>query len=266
MNMTPLEKAIAWLFASIIAVGAWMLMTSAASGANNFPVPVLADSRHALDSANERNRVANGGEARESNTRRTVPDAGKERTLAAGNTLRSVVSSVPSLTGTSLATTSRLACYSVPADSFLDAIERIESNGNAHAIGDKGKARGPFQFWAVAWHDVSRVRSKRGQSVAPYWGATNRVTARSYAMTYLGMLHHQLTRALRRTPTHAEQYAAFNMGFSAFRRTGFSLSRCPASTQKAAARINSMLANSQGGAASKGQMRIGASMAGMARR
>jgi hypothetical protein len=75
------------------------------------------------------------------------------------------------------------------------------------------------------------------------------------------MLDTQLNRALRRTPTHTELYAAWNMGFTAYRRTGFSLSRCPVSTQRAAARINSMLALSKGGAASQGQMRIGASMA-----
>jgi hypothetical protein len=144
---------------------------------------------------------------------------------------------------------------------FLDAIERIESNGNPHAIGDNGRARGPYQFWATAWADCSRARSKQGLSVAPYWGATNRAVARSYAMTYLGMLESSLTRALRRTPTHAELYAAWNMGFTAYRRTGFSLSRCPESTRRAAARINSMLALSQGGAASKGRMHNVASMA-----
>jgi len=140
------------------------------------------------------------------------------------------------------------SCRADGANNFLDAIERIESNGNPHAIGDKGKARGPFQFWAVAWSDVSRVRSKRGQSVAHYWCATNRVTARSYAMTYLGMLNTYLTTALKRQPTHTELYAAWNLGPSGFKRRGFSLSRCPASTQKAAARINSMLALSKGGA------------------
>ena len=118
---------------------------------------------------------------------------------------------------------------------FLDALERIESGGNTHAIGDGGRARGAYQFWAAAWDDVSAHRIARGQSVVHYvFGSTNRAVARSYAASYLGKLHQTLTTALRREPTPAELYAAWNLGPSGFKRRGFSLSRCPATTQRAA--------------------------------
>ena len=49
------------------------------------PVPVLAEPQRSDDP--QGTMLTGCGEARESNTRRTVPDAGKERTLAAGNLL-----------------------------------------------------------------------------------------------------------------------------------------------------------------------------------
>ena len=293
MKFSVLEQIVSWLIASMLAVGAWLLMTSFASGANNFPVPVLAENPKV---SSKRCNSVLGSEARESITISRV----KTDTLAAGNSFRSSVSSVAFLTPTSLATAPRLASSErVPADSnlsawrnvkthrdsrqttegasrglspdnagsnpaalnsFLDALEHVESGMDARATGDRGKARGSFQFWAVAWSDVSRVRQSRGQSVAHYWCATNRAVARSYASTYLGMLQSYLTTALKRQPTHSELYACWNLGPSGFRRRGFSLKRCPATTQRAAARLTSMLANFNGGAASQDKMLIGASM------
>lgn len=129
---------------------------------------------------------------------------------------------------------------------FLDALERVESQGCATAIGDNGKARGPFQFWAVAWSDATRERRRSGNTVAPFeTGAHDRAIARSYARTYLGMLHQQLTPALGRKPNPAELYACWNLGFHSLRRRGFSLAKCPAATQRNASIISS--ANISGG-------------------
>ena len=126
----------------------------------------------------------------------------------------------------------------VISERFLDTLERVESRGRVTAIGDRGRAIGPYQFWAVAWQDVSALRMARGQSAVSYLhGATNRATARSYARTYLGKLHLQLTTALKREPTPAELYAAWNMGSKGFKRRGFSLHRCPATTQRATAQF-----------------------------
>jgi hypothetical protein len=127
------------------------------------------------------------------------------------------------------------------SERFLDTLERVESQGCATALGDNGRARGPYQFWAVAWHDVSAHRKLTGLAIASYaTGATNRATARSYVRSYLGMLTLQLTAALGRAPTPAELYAAYNMGFSSLKRSGFNLARCPAATRRNAVRFSSV--------------------------
>ena len=51
-------------------------------------------------------------------------------------------------------------------ESWVDAVEHVESGGR-NISGDKGKAAGVFQFWAVAWADCSKVRAKAGLPVHP---------------------------------------------------------------------------------------------------
>jgi hypothetical protein len=36
----------------------------------------------------------------------------------------------------------------------LQAIEQVESRGNAKAVGDNGRAIGPFQIWRSYWQDA----------------------------------------------------------------------------------------------------------------
>lgn len=37
---------------------------------------------------------------------------------------------------------------------LLQAIEQVESRGNAKAVGDNGRAIGPFQIWRSYWQDA----------------------------------------------------------------------------------------------------------------
>lgn len=46
---------------------------------------------------------------------------------------------------------------------FLDHLAMLESSGDDHAIGDKGKARGRYQLTQAAWDDVNRRRAARGE-------------------------------------------------------------------------------------------------------
>lgn len=130
----------------------------------------------------------------------------------------------------------------VVTDPFLDAIERIESHGCATALGDHGRARGPFQLWAAAWEDVNRQRIASGHPPAAYCsGSTNRAVARSYARDYLLLLESRLARCLHRPPTLCELYAAYNCGHSRFERLGFSLRRVPATTRRNIGRLHALL-------------------------
>lgn len=40
------------------------------------------------------------------------------------------------------------------SDRLLNAIRQVESNGNDKAVGDNGKAIGPYQIWYCYWKDA----------------------------------------------------------------------------------------------------------------
>lgn len=42
----------------------------------------------------------------------------------------------------------------VTMEKFLDAICKVESRGDVNAVGDDGKAIGPFQIWRSYWQDA----------------------------------------------------------------------------------------------------------------
>ena len=49
-------------------------------------------------------------------------------------------------------------------DDMLDAIEWVESKGDAEAIGDNGKAVGSFQIWKIYVDDCNRILKINGES------------------------------------------------------------------------------------------------------
>ena len=119
------------------------------------------------------------------------------------------------------------------SQSFLSRVEQIESGGNHRAIGDNGKAIGSFQFHAAAWQMVNNLRAVGNRRVVPYpSGATNRDCAREFAFDYFTILHGQFVKH-GKIPSHADLYAAWNLGFAGYKKRGFDLSRCPQITQRA---------------------------------
>lgn len=134
-----------------------------------------------------------------------------------------------------------VAQTSVVTSQFLDAMEQVESGRDAGAVGDNGRARGSFQFWASAWEQVNTLRNNQGLARMNYYLCTNRAIARSFAVTYLRWLESSLAATLRRSPTCHELYAAWNLGPSGFRARGFSLARCPRRTRSAAQRVENLV-------------------------
>lgn len=113
-----------------------------------------------------------------------------------------------------------------PSEKLLDAVRMIESGNGALVVGDRGKSLGDYQVSEAAWTDVSRWRKARGKRTYSYArNVFNPKLSRIYAADYLALLRQQLKNELRRTPTAAEIYAAYNMGMNSFAKCGFDLDR-----------------------------------------
>ena len=123
------------------------------------------------------------------------------------------------------------------SDKFLDAVAMVESSGKTNAIGDNGKALGMFQLHRDAWEDAAKIDPSLGDYKT---GALNRETSRRAARVYFNILSARLIRA-NAANSPANLYAAYNVGFAGFSKRGFSLSKCPVSTQKAVKKLEAML-------------------------
>lgn len=131
---------------------------------------------------------------------------------------------------------------SVVTETFLDAMEQVESGMDARAVGDQGRSRGSFQFHAAAWRMVNDWRAKRGQKAVGFsMGSHDRVVARQFALEYLRWLETSLASARGASPAIDHLYAAWNLGFAGFQRRGFQMSRCPAKTRDAAKRVGNLV-------------------------
>lgn len=129
-------------------------------------------------------------------------------------------------------------------DTWLDAVQAIETGGEKNpdaAVGDGGKARGRFQFWAIAWKDCSAVRKAAGLKTYPYSKATDPVVAREYARTWLSYLQHRLTKEIGRPALAGETWLAWNLGFEGFRRHKFQMSLVPEAKYIKAAKIQASI-------------------------
>jgi len=97
---------------------------------------------------------------------------------------------------------------------FLNKIREIESSGGKFLIGDNGKARGPFQFHAIAWQQVTELRKRRGLSSTSWkTGAMTEYWSRIYAKDYADWLADQLLKELGWC-SERSIYAAWNAGLS----------------------------------------------------
>ena len=125
---------------------------------------------------------------------------------------------------------------------LIHAVAMVESNNNHRAVGDQGKANGAFQMWKPAWQDCSKWLKKNGFKTTPYEKGVNDPTiSHQYCKVYLSILNGQLRRAIGREPNAAELYAAYNLGFTGFKRRGFDISKTPSITQRAAVKLNRFL-------------------------
>lgn len=106
-------------------------------------------------------------------------------------------------------------------EAWLDAVAQIESNGRPGAVGDRGAARGEFQFHKEAWADCSKIRRKAKLPIYPYSAATDRAKAREYARTWLTWIQAELSARIGRKALAHETWLAFNLGMSGFAKIGY---------------------------------------------
>lgn len=129
--------------------------------------------------------------------------------------------------------------HSATIDSkFLDALAIVESNNNPNAIGDNGRSRGAYQIQLAVWQDVNKSRAVDAR--LPFGTGSSSIRARDFAFSHLTNLHARLVK-VGITPTCANVYGAWNLGFTGFKRRGFDISRCPIKTQRAAAKLNQLM-------------------------
>ena len=125
---------------------------------------------------------------------------------------------------------------------LIHAVAMVESNNNHRAVGDQGKANGAFQMWKPAWADCSAWLKRNGFKATSYErGVNDPNISHQYCKIYLRLLHNQLDRAMSRDVTAADLYAAYNLGFTGYKRRGFSLRHTPATTQRAIAKLHKFL-------------------------
>tara|TARA_R100001244_G_scaffold21303_2_gene22715 strand:+ start:539 stop:1021 length:483 start_codon:yes stop_codon:yes gene_type:complete len=98
---------------------------------------------------------------------------------------------------------------------LVEAIRQVESGGR-NVSGDHGMARGQWQFWAIAWKDVSIVRARHKLPTHSYDFAWKEGYARVYAHDYLEILRGRFIKKTRREPSVAELWAVWNTGLGKF--------------------------------------------------
>lgn len=131
-----------------------------------------------------------------------------------------------------------------PSVDFLKAVSHVESNSGRFTIGDNGRSLGDFQMSEAAWLDVNSWRKARGLKTYPYTPHVfNSYINRVYASNYLTILHAVLSRKLNRPPSHAELYAAYNMGLASFEECDFKLHRVNPVTRERCRQIGQFLAS-----------------------
>ena len=130
-----------------------------------------------------------------------------------------------------------------PTPGFLKAVRFIESSNGANTIGDNGDSLGEFQLSEAAWLDVNAWRRARGLKIYPYEEAVfHAYINRVYASNYMAILHSELTRKLKRPPTHGELYAAYNLGLSTFAQCDYKIQRVNPITRARCEQIETLLA------------------------
>ena len=113
-----------------------------------------------------------------------------------------------------------------PNEALLKAVRKVESSNGAFIIGDEGRSLGDFQLSEAAWLDVSNWRKAHGKKIYAHEKfVLNPSVNREYASDYLTIIRQELRKKLKRSPSSAEIYAAYNMGLGCFAQCKYSLAR-----------------------------------------
>ena len=129
-----------------------------------------------------------------------------------------------------------------PTRDFLKAVRFVESSNGVNRLGDNGESLGDFQLSEAAWLDVNAWRRARALKTYPYEGTVyHTYISRVYASNYLSILYAELSRKLKRPPTHGELYAAYNLGLTTFAQCDYDLQRVNPVTRARCEQIGTLM-------------------------
>jgi hypothetical protein len=97
------------------------------------------------------------------------------------------------------------------SDRLLNAIEQVESHGNASAIGDQGRALGSMQIWQCVVTDANRIAGTNYKHADAFDREKARTMARAY-LNYYG-------RRIGHAPTDQDYARIWNGGPSGHKKT-----------------------------------------------
>jgi len=107
-------------------------------------------------------------------------------------------------------------------EDLLDAIEWVESKGNANAIGDNGKAVGSFQIHKIYVDDVNRIErlTHKDKYLSPlqwkYYNRKSPYCSRWMVKTYLE--HYATRKCLGHKPTLEDMARIHNGGLDGWKK------------------------------------------------
>ena len=99
------------------------------------------------------------------------------------------------------------------SDRFLNALEQVESKGNASAVGDNGRALGCLQIWPAVVTDANRIAGTNYRHA----DAFDRVKARAMARAYLN--YYASKRRIGHDPSNQDLARIWNGGPRGHRKT-----------------------------------------------
>jgi glutamate synthase domain-containing protein 1 len=117
-----------------------------------------------------------------------------------------------------LALTATVSAQNV--DRLIEALVRTESNGNAAAIGDRGKALGILQIHDVMVHDFNRITGKNYKHADMF----DEHKAREVAKGVLKFYSKHIEKIMNRKATEKELGFIWNGGGSSWRRVSAPMS------------------------------------------
>lgn len=105
-------------------------------------------------------------------------------------------------------------------DRLVEALVRIESNGNAAAIGDNGKAFGILQIHDVMVKDFNRITGKNYRHTDMF----DEITSREVARGVLNFYSKHIEKTANRKASEKELAFIWNGGGSSWRRVAAPIS------------------------------------------